>query len=584
MKKYKYAELMVEITRKCNLRCEHCLRGDAQNVTMSREIIDRIFEDAADCKEVLFTGGEPLLALDEIEYFVDKIIKSDWTTSNIAMTINGTIRDKRLIDIADRFCQSKEERTFNIIISDDEFHDKDASNRAVKFYQNFKVKNGVIIIPQIFTIIGKQQEFTLTGRAIEFYKNHPQLDGKWTVRKEEQTNHRICIMGDMIPCAMYLTVYGGFESYVGENFETVDRLSYGSILQSSMSELIDNHNDSCVVSCHDAFLINYYNNLNNSNDLFSELVSQVTVGIINRFITAREQARKLYPLVSAYDIITAIPMPDLIPNKINQEILSESEHLPYDKIEQYIGAELIDSLPVFDDDNDNLQQAYEELLQVLALLKKPNTIISPNRVYGSGNLEETPEFKELAALNQKYANGELTANNSINLQCEAVYGKSFRDFEVEKIQNSDLPDEIKMMSLRKEELVEKLNNEITAKWKEFFTNFIKDFQDFMPIAIKNPNSTIFNFQATIQDTINDLKTIQKDRTLSAAIQKLHSVQTNGTPNEYPIKKGADGIRCSYCGKMIQTPEGRNIHCTQVERGLQCQYCQTINTFENAAVM
>ncbi len=107
MKKYKYDELMIEITRKCNLQCEHCLRGDSQNITMSKDVIDRIFEDAADCKQILLTGGEPLLALDEIEYFVDRILKSDWTTSNLAMTVNGTIRDKRLIDIANKFCKSK---------------------------------------------------------------------------------------------------------------------------------------------------------------------------------------------------------------------------------------------------------------------------------------------------------------------------------------------------------------------------------------------------------------------------------------------------------------------------------------------
>ena len=119
LKKYKYDELMIEITRKCNMKCAYCLRGDAQNVTMSKEVIDKIFEDAVDCKQVLFTGGEPLLALDEIEYFVDKILKSNWTTKNIAMTINGMIRDKRLIDIVNRFCQSKEERTFYVFVSED---------------------------------------------------------------------------------------------------------------------------------------------------------------------------------------------------------------------------------------------------------------------------------------------------------------------------------------------------------------------------------------------------------------------------------------------------------------------------------
>ena len=210
--KYKYDELMIEITRKCNLQCAHCLRGDAQNITMSKEVIDKIFEDAADCKQLLFTGGEPLLALDEIEYFVDKVIANDWTTSNIAVTINGTIRNPKLIDIANRFCRSKNGSTFQIIVSDDEFHDKAQSKSTVEFYQNCEHEPFVFVIPQKDLLKDTKEEFTLAGRAIDYYKNHPKLDEKYVVKNEEQTNHRLCILKDRIPCAMYMTVYCGFES------------------------------------------------------------------------------------------------------------------------------------------------------------------------------------------------------------------------------------------------------------------------------------------------------------------------------------------------------------------------------------
>ena len=472
--KYKYDELMIEITRKCNLQCAHCLRGDAQNITMSKEVIDKIFEDAADCKQLLFTGGEPLLALDEIEYFVDKVIANDWTTSNIAVTINGTIRNPKLIDIANRFCRSKNGSTFQIIVSDDEFHDKAQSKSTVEFYQNCEHEPFVFVIPQKDLLKDTKEEFPLAGRAIDYYKNHPKLDEKYVVKNEEQTNHRLCILKDRIPCAMYMTVYGGFESYVGEEFSTVDRLSYGSILQHSTSELIDSHNDNCVVTCHDAYLINYFNNLAKPNDLLSELVSQINITIMDRFIAARERARKLYPLVSTYDIIMAIPMPDLIvKNKIYNEILLESEHLTDVEIKQYVDAGFINYNPEF----ENLRKAYEEFLQIFALLKKPNAVISPNRLYGSGNLEETPEFEELAALNQKYADSVLIPENSINIQCAEVYGKSFRDYEIEKIQNSDLPEEIKMLPLRKEELLAKINQAIVKKCNDFLTGFIRDFRN-----------------------------------------------------------------------------------------------------------
>ena len=36
--KFKFAYLSLEITRKCNLKCAHCMRGDTQHLSMSTEI------------------------------------------------------------------------------------------------------------------------------------------------------------------------------------------------------------------------------------------------------------------------------------------------------------------------------------------------------------------------------------------------------------------------------------------------------------------------------------------------------------------------------------------------------------------
>lgn len=113
-------------------------------------------------------------------------------------------------------------------------------------------------------------------------------------------------------------------------------------------------------------------------------------------------------------------------------------------------------------------------------------------------------------MNHQYQIGELMPDNSINFRCEAVYGKSFRDVEVEKIQNSDLPDELKLLSLRKDELESKLISEIA----KFVTNFTKDFKDELQRIIKNPyDSPINQLRADIQDTINVLKAIRNHMVL-----------------------------------------------------------------------
>ena len=37
--------LLLEATRKCNMACPHCMRGDAEDLSMDYAVLDRIFED-----------------------------------------------------------------------------------------------------------------------------------------------------------------------------------------------------------------------------------------------------------------------------------------------------------------------------------------------------------------------------------------------------------------------------------------------------------------------------------------------------------------------------------------------------------
>ena len=45
MEKLKLKGLGIEITRKCNKTCSHCMKGDSQNISLSKEIVDKLFSD-----------------------------------------------------------------------------------------------------------------------------------------------------------------------------------------------------------------------------------------------------------------------------------------------------------------------------------------------------------------------------------------------------------------------------------------------------------------------------------------------------------------------------------------------------------
>lgn len=90
-----FHRIMFEITRRCNLRCAHCFRGDPQSVDISEEIIDRSLDQISSCLSFDVTGGEPFLVPDKLEYLVDGIIKRKMRFTSFSLVVNGTILDER---------------------------------------------------------------------------------------------------------------------------------------------------------------------------------------------------------------------------------------------------------------------------------------------------------------------------------------------------------------------------------------------------------------------------------------------------------------------------------------------------------
>ena len=85
--KLSFDSLVFEITRKCNLKCEHCMCGEPEDITMSKEIINKIGEkygvdfevddaltyDPVGCEECNNSGYYDRIAIYETLLFTDKI-------------------------------------------------------------------------------------------------------------------------------------------------------------------------------------------------------------------------------------------------------------------------------------------------------------------------------------------------------------------------------------------------------------------------------------------------------------------------------------------------------------------------------
>ena len=259
MKRYSFSALTIEITRRCNKKCPHCMKGDAQNVTMDEQIMDKIFCDVEDVEWIVIGSGEPLLELEKIEYLINKIIESRWTTRVIELTTNGSVLDSRLIEALSVFCSAKDGNVAMLRISNDQFHDKEDYQSAYSFYTEQAIiansvirkhsNKGGISVEYVLDDTSDLGNLWYEGRAIDYIDsgNSPYQHKKSNVGYPYLRNHRIKICGGVIPCALRILANGnvGFNEIL--SYDNSDILSLGNILSESMTEIMDNHNESCML-------------------------------------------------------------------------------------------------------------------------------------------------------------------------------------------------------------------------------------------------------------------------------------------------------------------------------------------------
>ena len=133
------------VTEKCNLECEHCLRGCRSNKVMLDDVIEATLSNFDYIETLSICGGEVTLALDVVEKIINYIIKHQILVGEITYTINGTIYSQRFLDLIDYSNSylisdgnSKDRTSF--AISWDGFHHKEIRRLGIedKYLENVK--------------------------------------------------------------------------------------------------------------------------------------------------------------------------------------------------------------------------------------------------------------------------------------------------------------------------------------------------------------------------------------------------------------------------------------------------------------
>lgn len=92
-------KLEIELTRRCNMMCQHCLRGEPENKDIDLSSIDAVLDQTDMVGYLMYTGGEPLLRLDAMEYVAKGFRKRGILLLKLHIVTNGSVYDQRFVDI-----------------------------------------------------------------------------------------------------------------------------------------------------------------------------------------------------------------------------------------------------------------------------------------------------------------------------------------------------------------------------------------------------------------------------------------------------------------------------------------------------
>lgn len=119
--------LGVEVTRRCNLQCAHCMRGDAQEKDLDLNALDRLLCKTEGIDTFVLTGGEPSLVPEICSQALSLVKAHMIPVTNFYCVTNGiVVTDAVLRTMFDWYlytCDTGEAEFSAVALSSDIFHE-----------------------------------------------------------------------------------------------------------------------------------------------------------------------------------------------------------------------------------------------------------------------------------------------------------------------------------------------------------------------------------------------------------------------------------------------------------------------------
>ncbi len=142
MKKLEIERLSIEITRRCNMKCSHCMRGNARITDIAPEYITNILRHTRKIGYLNLTGGEPSLNVEAIQFVLNSLKRRKIPVRNFHIVTNGskTSMSDEFIKVCSNLYAYQQEESYPerldcmLEMSNDRYHDNTCQDEV---YQKF---------------------------------------------------------------------------------------------------------------------------------------------------------------------------------------------------------------------------------------------------------------------------------------------------------------------------------------------------------------------------------------------------------------------------------------------------------------
>lgn len=233
MKKVIYHDVVIETTRRCNMQCAHCMRGEAQNKDISLETIDRFLDTTEHIDILTLTGGEIALNVNAIEHLVEELDRRKIPLGSFYAVTNGKeVTPEFMAAMIKLYMQTEDFDEMNgLALSKDEFHEPipPRNEMLLKAFSFFRGEDKECN----FTGAGKRQVALINlGRARELsssiYKKREPIDTTFDAEDNGET-----IVIDSI---VTVTVDGEILNGCDYEYASTDEIKLGNVYDKEWAE------------------------------------------------------------------------------------------------------------------------------------------------------------------------------------------------------------------------------------------------------------------------------------------------------------------------------------------------------------